>query len=327
MSDREDQEPVQAYQIGAVSRLTGVSPDTLRVWERRYQVVTPARSDAGTRLYYPEDIGRLALIKQLVDRGDAISRVAGLSLHQLRERVRGADISQMEQAPTRVCRAVVLGGLLVDRLRREGGEHRGVEYVGLFQDRSRFLAEAASMNPDVVVLELPTVHVDQVKGIAALVAESGAARAVLVYRFASRVTLERLQSLRIVPRRAPLDTMELRGWCLAVCTGSTAETGARPETENGIELGQPVAPRRFDEASLARIAASSRILRCECPKHLVDLVSNLAAFEAYCEECEVRDVEDAALHAFFHSAAAKARSLIEAALARVVDAEGIVLED
>ena len=68
------------YRIGAVSRLTGVPADTLRVWERRYSVVTPYRAESGTRLYGPEDVGRLTLIKRLVDRGDAISSVANLTL-------------------------------------------------------------------------------------------------------------------------------------------------------------------------------------------------------------------------------------------------------
>ena len=36
------------YRIGAVSRLTGIPPDTLRVWERRYDLITPMRSEGGS---------------------------------------------------------------------------------------------------------------------------------------------------------------------------------------------------------------------------------------------------------------------------------------
>ena len=60
------------YRIGTVSKLTGISPDTLRIWERRYEVVTPQRSAGGGRLYTTEDITRLKLIRRLVDKGDAI---------------------------------------------------------------------------------------------------------------------------------------------------------------------------------------------------------------------------------------------------------------
>jgi len=84
---------------GAVSRLTGVAPDTLRVWERRYGAVVPFRSDAGTRLYSREDVGRLALIKRLVDRGDAISTVANLGAEQLQERAKGAPLDELDVVP------------------------------------------------------------------------------------------------------------------------------------------------------------------------------------------------------------------------------------
>ena len=39
------------YRIGAVSHLTGVAPDMLRVWERRYGAVVPMRAEKGSRLY------------------------------------------------------------------------------------------------------------------------------------------------------------------------------------------------------------------------------------------------------------------------------------
>jgi hypothetical protein len=57
----------------------------------------------------------------------------------------------------------------------------------------------------------------------------------------------------------------------------------------------------------------------------VQLVNSLAAFEQYSRECENRNAEDAALHAFLHAATAQARAIMEAALARVVEAEGLEL--
>ena len=51
------------YRIGAVAKLTGISPDTLRIWERRYSCVTPQRSPGGGRIYSSDDIARLRLMK------------------------------------------------------------------------------------------------------------------------------------------------------------------------------------------------------------------------------------------------------------------------
>ncbi|BDG04106.1 MerR family transcriptional regulator [Anaeromyxobacter oryzae] len=70
------------YPIRAVSKLTGISVDTLRAWERRYRVVDPERDDRG-RLYSEADVARLKLLREAVERGHAIGRVAGLSSDDL----------------------------------------------------------------------------------------------------------------------------------------------------------------------------------------------------------------------------------------------------
>jgi len=66
------------YRIGAVSRLTGLSADVVRVWERRYGVIRPQRSNGGSRLYSDADIARLRKLRQAVELGYAIGQVANL---------------------------------------------------------------------------------------------------------------------------------------------------------------------------------------------------------------------------------------------------------
>jgi MerR family transcriptional regulator, light-induced transcriptional regulator len=70
------------YPIRAVSKLTGISVDTLRAWERRYGVVEPERDERG-RLYTEEHVARLKLLRDAVERGHAIGRVAPLSTEDL----------------------------------------------------------------------------------------------------------------------------------------------------------------------------------------------------------------------------------------------------
>jgi methanogenic corrinoid protein MtbC1 len=72
------------YRIGAVSKLTGLSVDTLRAWERRYGAVVPMRGDQ-QRGYGEADIERLILLRSAVERGHAISSVAKLSDAELRQ--------------------------------------------------------------------------------------------------------------------------------------------------------------------------------------------------------------------------------------------------
>jgi MerR family transcriptional regulator, light-induced transcriptional regulator len=79
------------YPIRAVSKLTGISVDTLRAWERRYAVVEPERDERG-RLYSEADVERLRLLRQLVEQGHAIGRVAALTSEELRALLtRGPD--------------------------------------------------------------------------------------------------------------------------------------------------------------------------------------------------------------------------------------------
>jgi DNA-binding transcriptional MerR regulator len=71
------------YRIGAVTKLTGLSADVVRVWERRYGAIRPARSEAGTRLYSDADISRLRRLRQAIEKGHSISRAAKLSEEEL----------------------------------------------------------------------------------------------------------------------------------------------------------------------------------------------------------------------------------------------------
>ncbi len=65
------------YPIRAAANLTGLSIDTLRAWERRYQAVTPIRGERG-RVYGEGHIRRLILLRDAVAHGHAIGQVAGL---------------------------------------------------------------------------------------------------------------------------------------------------------------------------------------------------------------------------------------------------------
>jgi len=311
------------YRIGSVSRLTGVAPDTLRVWERRYGAVTPFRSEAGARLYSQEDVGRLVLIKRLVDSGDVISRVANLTKEQLQERARGLASAQIGETSPRSCRILVLGNSLPALLRGQDDDPDDFQVLGLFRDREEFLAAAADHRPDVAVLEYPTIQPDQVREIGALLLSSGAPRALVVYGFAASTTLERLHSARVLPIRAPVDRAALRRWCLLL---QLQPQSCRMD-DAAIAPCDPMPPRRFDPATLARIAAAAVRVHCECPHHLVDLVAKLDAFEDYCTECEVLNLEDAALHAYLSSTAAHARALLESALERVIEADEIPIDD
>jgi DNA-binding transcriptional MerR regulator len=75
------------YPMKAVVKLTGLSPDILRAWEKRYAVVEPLRTPGGTRRYRSSDIERLQRLKAAVDAGHRISDMAKLSSEELISRI------------------------------------------------------------------------------------------------------------------------------------------------------------------------------------------------------------------------------------------------
>lgn len=72
------------YPLRMAARLTGLSPELLRSWERRHQAVAPMRTAGGTRRYRAADLERLRLLKAAVDAGHRIGQVARWELDELR---------------------------------------------------------------------------------------------------------------------------------------------------------------------------------------------------------------------------------------------------
>lgn len=62
-------EPAVAIEIGAVGRQLGISPNTIRSWERRYHLITPGRGQRGQRLYDSQQILLLRRIAEQIRRG------------------------------------------------------------------------------------------------------------------------------------------------------------------------------------------------------------------------------------------------------------------
>jgi len=69
--------------IASVERDTGLSKDTLRVWERRYGFPAPDRDALGERLYPLDQVDKLRTLKRLLDLGHRPGRVVGLPIEEL----------------------------------------------------------------------------------------------------------------------------------------------------------------------------------------------------------------------------------------------------
>lgn len=88
--------------ISSVERDTGLSKDTLRMWERRYGFPNPSRDSKGERVYPAEQLEKLRVIRRLMDSGFRPGKVVAESLEALTARIQalpaGAQRSGVEHA-------------------------------------------------------------------------------------------------------------------------------------------------------------------------------------------------------------------------------------
>ena len=87
MADHDERD-LPRHPIGVVAERTGLTPDVLRVWERRYGAVRPQRARGGQRLYSTADVERLRLLGQATAAGRSIGQLASLSVAELARLVR-----------------------------------------------------------------------------------------------------------------------------------------------------------------------------------------------------------------------------------------------
>jgi DNA-binding transcriptional MerR regulator/methylmalonyl-CoA mutase cobalamin-binding subunit len=95
MSTTAADQEVPKHPIRVVSERTGLSPDVLRAWEKRYGAVAPPRRDGGSqRLYSDADVERLRLLRVVTQAGRSIGQVAELSTGELADLAREDDAAR-----------------------------------------------------------------------------------------------------------------------------------------------------------------------------------------------------------------------------------------
>ena len=320
MSNNKD----HRYGIGAVARLTGLSDHTIRVWERRYSAVVADRAANGRRVYGPAEVEKLGLLKTLTDQGVSIGQIAGESVEALRDRIQGLGDIVQARLPDRVTVAV-LGDFLQGYVSAHRRDFAPVEFPVIDNNRDSFVADLARQQVDVVAIECPVLDTDAIASLHGVLAEAGGARGILVYNFGRSRDVARANDAGIVTLRAPVDVEELRAAVLRAYAPPAASRARSADAvrETEWQVPGPIAPRRFTHRQLSTLAHSSATIDCECPRHLAQLVGDLTAFEIYSAQCANRNDDDAALHRFLHETTAHARAMIEVALERVAEAEGI----
>lgn len=331
-------DPVDAgmprYRSSAAARMVNIPVATLRVWERRYSVVGPTQAPSGHRLYSSQDVRRLVLIKQLVNKGHAIGMLARVETARLQDLVNEAEQTESvlargtplpANAPVRTFGATGVESVRLLLVGSGAGVRwadalrgiEGLQVVGSVDDSAVSELALQQVQADMVLADLGAVHMESVDWLSRLVRTVGARQMIVIYGFANTQVQEALRARAAVLRRSPLAPDEFRQTVIETVRGWRSVSQAL------LTLPDPAPSARFDPVDLKALVAAMPKVACECPTHLAELVTLLGQFEAYSADCESRQPADVALHAYLYRVAGHARALMEGALATVAQAEGV----
>jgi DNA-binding transcriptional MerR regulator len=78
---------MKTYSIKDIERLSGIKAHTLRIWEKRYGIIEPQRTEANRRCYSNDELRKVLNIAILNNYGLKISQIAELSEQEMHERI------------------------------------------------------------------------------------------------------------------------------------------------------------------------------------------------------------------------------------------------
>ena len=287
---------MQQLSIGAASKLTGIPAHTLRKWESRHGIAVPVRTETGRRVYTDAHIETLKLTKLLVERRHALAHLADLSIEELR------DLANLHEQPTTPANPASRIALLGPNLSHLLLANTAVSV------RSTAPVTATSEYPegcDTVLVEADTLPETVINVLTNWLDQ--AQRILLVYRFAPRQLIAKLEAQGIECIAAPVTNDDLASRLFF----------PPPSVEFDLH------PTKFSTEELARIASLTPGIACECPNHIAKLLMDISSFERYSQECIDLDPKEQALHKQLSQISAQARRLFEDALIAVATADGL----
>ena len=299
---------------------------TLRIWETRYGAFSPVKTEGKQRLFEELDVSKALLLKQLINEGHAISAIANLALEQLRHMSNLQNIGQQRLAVSRAPLTLTVVGLpMANRIESKkfaaGLKQNTLKVTNVLADLA-IATEAVLAEPSqVLLIKVNTLQTDVHRTIQALIQKHQFAQTIVIYNFAPEAVIEAMKFSGLIVRREPISDSELAELILSVLFVDQARA-----QEFGTS-GAVISSRKYSDETLARVAGISTQVLCECPRHVAELIAQLASFEEYSQECLNKNADDAHLHAYLRSISGSARSLFENALEKIALHEGIDLHD
>jgi DNA-binding transcriptional MerR regulator len=314
------------YRIGTISKLAGIPVPTLRVWESRYAAFAPIKTEGQHRMYGEEDLLRATLMKQLCEEGHAISTIANLdvqALSQLHNKHRNGGALEGSKKNTQSVKIAVIGLALAGRIEAKNFSLNllgsSIAVTNIFADIETAQSRSFEQPAEILLLKVNTLHEIVMRDIQRITAKNTTTQVIVLYNYGREQVAHAMRAAGMLVRREPITDYELAELIRSVLTVDANHSLSEVTPSSMIPV------RKYSDETLARVAGISTNVLCECPRHVAEIIAQLASFEQYSQECLNKSAEDAHLHAYLTSVSGSARALFEHALEKVAQHEGIEL--
>jgi DNA-binding transcriptional MerR regulator len=317
------------HKIGAVSSLSGVPTPTLRVWELRYETFEPQKTESKHRLYTDDDVLKATILKRLTEQGHAISNIAKLSTTALNNLLQQQQETNQRKASAdlkgQTVSIAVIGLPLAAKIESKkftfSFNNQVIRITDIFSTLQQALEAKFQKNPQILLIHTNSLHAGVQVDIHRLAQINNALQIIVLYNYGQEPIIESMKHCGMIVRREPISDSDLADLINSVLLINNESSPWN------LTTGMLIPPRKYDDIELMRVASISTDVLCECPKHVSEIITQLASFEQYSHECLNNSTEDAHLHAYLSSVSGSARALFESALEMVAKHEGIQLKD
>lgn len=143
------------YSIKDLEKLSGIQAHTIRIWEKRYHLVVPRRSDTNIRIYSDDDLKRLLNVSILNHNGLKISKIARLNDDNIKQEILKltSNISSFENQIDNLVLAMVelnevrFSSVIQDLIANHGLESAFINVVYPFLIKIGVLWQTGNINP------------------------------------------------------------------------------------------------------------------------------------------------------------------------------------
>ncbi|RFM31693.1 MerR family transcriptional regulator [Chitinophaga silvisoli] len=144
----------EMYSIKDLENLSGIKAHTIRIWEKRYGIVQPGRTDTNIRFYTNEDLRRLLNISMLTQYGYKISVISQMQDDEIAEKIAGLSIgTSINIYEERLLLSLInldeelFNKTFMDIMMAEGFEQTIIRHIFPFFHRIGIMWQIGTINP------------------------------------------------------------------------------------------------------------------------------------------------------------------------------------